>query len=164
MVGLARIPLIWLLCLLSVLLHELGHALGYRLSAGKAGWRVVVGSGPRIAGAPRVDLHLVPVGGYFLPGEAIQTKKGKLATLAGGPVASLLLAVLYWALCSRVPALVAPGSALRPVLLPAFSFLFYFNLFQFFFTVVPVRYRIVCRGMESDGLQFVRVLKQKDLD
>ncbi len=33
----ARIILIWLLCLLSVLLHELGHALGYRLSGGKAG-------------------------------------------------------------------------------------------------------------------------------
>ena len=40
----ARIILIWLLCLLSVLLHELGHALGYRLSGGKAGWKVIAGT------------------------------------------------------------------------------------------------------------------------
>ena len=43
-----RIILIWLLCLLSVLLHELGHAAGYRISGGSAEWKVSAGSGPKI--------------------------------------------------------------------------------------------------------------------
>ena len=41
------------------------------------------------------------------------------------------------------------------------AFLLIFNLFQFLFTVIPVRYRVVCKGTVSDGLQFVHVLKQK---
>ena len=41
------------------------------------------------------------------------------------------------------------------------SFMLLFNLFQFLFTVIPIRYRIVCRGTVSDGMQFVHVLKQK---
>ena len=27
------------------------------------------------------------------------------------------------------------------------------------FTIIPIRYRVVCRGFESDGLQIVHVLK-----
>ena len=42
MYNFVRIILIWLFCLLSVLLHELGHALGYRISGGKAGWKVAL--------------------------------------------------------------------------------------------------------------------------
>ena len=30
---------------------------------------------------------------------------------------------------------------------------------EFQFTVIPIRYRVVCRGFESDGLQIVHVLK-----
>ena len=32
---------------------------------------------------------------------------------------------------------------------------------QFLFTVIPIRYRVVCRGFESDGLQIVHVLNNK---
>ena len=58
MYNFVRIILIWLFCLLSVLLHELGHALGYRISGGKAGWKVVVGSGPRLISISRFTLFL----------------------------------------------------------------------------------------------------------
>ena len=61
-----RIILIWLLCLLSVLLHESGHALGYRISGGKAGWKVVVGSGPRLISISRFTFGLIPAGLSFL--------------------------------------------------------------------------------------------------
>ena len=156
-----RILLIWLLCLLSVLLHELGHALGYRISTGKAKWKIIVGSGPRMIGASDYIFHLIPAGGYFIPEEEPKMNKAKIITLAGGPFASLLQAILYGVIRFCVLEFVQPGSSLHSILLPVFTFLLYFNFFQFFFTVIPIRYRVVCRGFESDGLQIVHALKQK---
>ena len=54
-----------------------------------------------------------------------------------------------------------PGSALYEVLFPVSRFLMFFNFFQFLFTAVPMRYRVVCRGLDSDGLQIVRTLKHE---
>lgn len=157
----ARILLIWLLCLLSVLLHELGHASGYRISSGKAGWKVVAGSGPRVFGTSKYTFRLIPAGGYFVPGKEPETDRAKIITLAGGPFVSLLQAILYCVIHFSVPGLIRSGSILREILLPVSSFLLFFNFFQFFFTVIPVRYRIICRGLESDGLQIIHVLMHK---
>ena len=154
-----RILLIWFLCLISVLFHELGHALGYRISGGKAGWRVIAGSGPEIIETSKYIFCLIPAGGYFLPEEETKTNKEKLMMLAGGPVVSLLQAVLYWAVCFYIFSFVQPESSLWEILFPTSKFLVFYNFFQFLFTVIPIRYRVVCRGFESDGLQIVHVLK-----
>ena len=155
----ARLLLIWFFCLISVLLHELGHALGYRISGGKGGWRVIAGSGPEIIGSSKLVFRLIPAGGYFLPEEEAKTNKEKLMMLAGGPVVSLLQAVLYWAVCFCIFSFVQPESGLFEILFPTSKFLMFFNFFQFLFTVVPMRYRVVCRGYESDGLQVIHLLK-----
>ena len=156
-----RIVLIWLLCLLSVLLHELGHAAGYRISGGKAGWKVAVGSGPRLISTSKYVFRLFPAGGYFVPEEETKTNKEKIIMFAGGPFVSLLQAVLYWGICFCVFRFVQPESSLREILLPASRFLVFFNFFQFLSTAIPIRYRIVCRGHESDGLQIIHALKHK---
>ena len=156
-----RLLLIWFLCLISVLLHELGHALGYRISGGKGGWRVIAGSGPEIIGSSKLVFRLIPAGGYFLPEEEAKTNKEKLMMLAGGPVVSLLQAVLYWAVCFCIFSFVQPESGLFEILFPTSKFLMYFNFLQFLFTVVPMRYRVVCRGNERDGLQVIHLLKHK---
>ena len=142
-----RIILIWLLCLLSVLLHESGHALGYRISGGKAGWKVVVGSGPRLISISRFTL------------EEPETDKGQIIMLAGGPFLSLLQAILYWITYFCISGSVQFGSSLSEILLPVSTFLLYFNFFQFLFTAIPMRYRVICRGFESDGLQIIHILK-----
>ena len=159
MYDIVRILLIWLLCLLSVLLHELGHAFGYRISAGKAGWKVIAGSGPRMFSTARYTFRLIPVGGYFLPGEETKTNKEIILMSAGGPAVSLLLAVLYGIIRFVVTGLIQPENSLYEILFPVSNFLLFFNLFQFIFTAIPIRYRIVCRGFESDGLQIVHALK-----
>ncbi len=79
--------------------------------------------------------------------------------LAGGPVVSLLLAVLFGVLHFSIPGFIRPDSGLCEILLQLTSFLLYFNFFQFIFTVIPIRYRIICRGLESDGLQIIHLLK-----
>ena len=157
----ARLLLIWFFCLISVLLHELGHALGYRISGGKAGWRVIAGSGPEIIETSKYIFCLIPAGGYFIPEEETKTNKEKLMMLAGGPVVSLLQAVLYWAVCFCIFSFVQPESSLWEIQFPTSKFLVFYNFFQFLFTVIPIRYRVVCRGFESDGLQIVHVLKNK---
>ena len=154
-----RIILIWLLCLLSVMLHELGHALGYRISGGKAEWKVIVGSGPKLISISRFTFGLIPAGGNFVPAEELETDRGQIIMFAGGPFVSLLQAVLYWIICFCISGGIQPGSNLSEILLPVSSFLFYFNFFQFLFTVIPIRYRVVCRGFESDGLQIIHILK-----
>ena len=158
---LVRILLIWLLCLLSVFLHELGHALGYRISTGKVKWKVIAGSGPRMFGTSRYIFCLIPAGGYFIPGEDAGTNKAKMIMLAGGPCVSLMQAILYGVIHFCIPEFVQSGSGLYEILRPVSAFLFYFNFFQFLFTVIPIRYRIICRGQESDGLQIIHVLKDR---
>ena len=155
-----RILLIWLLCLLSVLFHELGHALGYRICTGKAEWKVIAGSGPKMIGASKYIFRLIPAGGYFIPEEEPKTDKAKIITLAGGPSVSLLQAILYGIIRFCILEYVRPGSSFHGILLSVSTFLLYFNFFQFIFTVIPIRYRVVCRGFESDGLQIVHVLRQ----
>ena len=159
-----RTLLIWLLCLLSVLLHESGHALGYRISGGKAEGKIIAGSGPKIIGTPKIIFLLIPFGGYFIPEEEPETNKAKLMIYAGGPVVSLLQAVLYGILCFCITRFIQPENSFYEILSPVSSFLLYFNFFQFLFTVIPIRYRIICRGFESDGLQILHVLQHKARD
>ena len=156
-----RILLIWLLCLLSVLLHELGHAWGYLISGGKAEWKVVTGSGPRLIRISRLIFRLIPAGGNFVPEEVPETDKGQIVMFAGGPFVSLLQTVLYWIIHFCISEYIQPGISLCEILLPAASFLFYFNFFQFLFTIIPMRYRVICRGFESDGLQIIHILKHR---
>ena len=162
MYDLVRILLIWLISLLSVLFHELGHALGYRISTGKAKWKVIAGSGPRMIGTSKLIFCVIPAGGYFIPEEEPKTNKAKIITLAGGPFVSLLQAILYGIIRFCILAFVRPESSFHGILLPGATFLLYFNFFQFIFTIIPIRYRVVCRGFESDGLQIVHVLKHNN--
>ena len=155
-----QIILIWLLCLLSVFLHELGHAAGYRFSGGKAGWKVITGSGPRMIGKSKFIFCLIPAGGYFIPEEEPETNKARIFMYAGGPFLSLLQAVLYGLIHFCIPEFVQSGSGPYEILLPVSAFLLYFNFFQFLFTAIPMRYKIVCRGFESDGSQIVHILRQ----
>ena len=161
MYDVVRILLIWLLCFLSVLLHELSHALGYRITGGKAEWKICAGSGPAILSTAKFTFCLLPVGGYFDPREEPGTKKAKLVTLAGGPLVTLLLSVLFCACCFCFAGFMDAENALCEVLFPVSRFLMFFNFFLFLFTAVPMRYRVVCRGLESDGLQIVHALKHE---
>ena len=163
MYGVGRILLIWLLCFLSVLLHELGHALGCRIAGGKTEWKIRAGSGPVILNTAKFAFCLFPVGGYFDPREEPGTRKAKLVMLAGGPIVTLLLAALFCACCFCFAGLMNTGGVPDEVLFPVSRFLMFYNFFLFLFTAVPMRYRVVCRGVESDGLQFVHTLKHEKI-
>lgn len=150
--------LLWALCESSCLLHELGHALGHRLGGRRGAWKILVGSGATFLNTERLSLRVFPMGGYYLPEIEEESKREKLLMLAGGPLVSLLLALLYGLLRFAV----FPASNTGDGLIDwgyVSSFLFLWNLFQFLFTALPLRYRIVNRGQESDGRQFLSALK-----
>ena len=104
---------------------------------------------------------MIPAGGYFIPGEEAGTNKAKVITLVGGFCVSLMQAILYGILHFCIPGFVQPGSGLYETMLSVSAFLLYFNFFQFLFTVIPIRYRVICKGHESDGLQIIHVLRGK---
>ena len=158
----AGILLIWILCFLSVFLHELGHALGYRIGGGEAEWKIRAGSGPKIRSTAKFIFCLLPVGGYFDPRAKLGTTKEKLAMLAGGPLVTLLLAAVFYVFSDSLAWIMNSESVLYEILFPVFLFLIFYNFFLFLFSAVPMRYKVVCKGLESDGLQIVRVLKHKE--
>lgn len=157
------IPVIWILFLLSVLLHELGHALGFRIGAGKKSWKIIAGSGKEILHTERLSFRLFPVGGFFLPDDADEpgTRKGKLLTYAGGPLVSLLLTVLFFVLRFSVLRSADQTNPTIWALSMLCSALLCFNFFQFLLTALPIRYRVVCKGLRSDGKQFFHALRNK---
>jgi amino acid permease len=112
-------------------------------------------------GTSRYLFCLIPVGGYFISDEEAGTNRAKIITLAGGPCISLMQAILYGVIRFCILEFVQPGNGLYETILSVSAFLLYFNFFQFLFTVIPIRYRIICKGHESDGLQIIHVLKNK---
>lgn len=159
---LAYAVFIWLFCLASVLLHELGHALGCSLFARGCGWRVYAGSGPEMIGTKRFSIRPIAFGGYFFPERELDTRKQRIAMLIGGPLTSLILTVLFGVLRFYFYGFQRPWSDTTRVMFYVSNFLTLFNLFQFLFTAIPIRsYRLICRGQESDGMKIVKELKRE---
>ena len=153
----------WVLCELSCLLHELGHAAGDRMGGSRALWRIIVGSGPKLLELGRIRFRLIPVGGYYLPESGEDPAKGMIPMLAGGPTASLLLTLLFGALRFFVFTSAGAENSLLD-LRELSSFVFLWNLFQFLFTAIPMRYRVVCPGLDSDGRQILTLLRERKDD
>ena len=88
----ASIFVLWVLTLLSTLLHEFGHAIGYMLATGDRHWHIRVGWGKRILNTKRLTVNLLVFDGLFSPSKREFDSKAKLImTLLGGPVFSLVL-------------------------------------------------------------------------
>ena len=82
---------LWALTLLSLLFHELGHALAYTLATGDRNWHIEVGQGKKILDTKVLTVRMLVLDGYFLPDEnRAGSVKQRVITLIGGPAASLL--------------------------------------------------------------------------
>ena len=151
----------WLLTFLSTFLHEFGHALGYMLSTGDRHWHIRVGWGKQLLDTKALTVNLLVFDGLFTPLEKkIDTKSKLIATLAGGPAASLLLVLGLSVLRSGVfafrSAILADGGIAYFV-----NYAFFCNLFLLILSLAPVHYFWgEVRGMETDGLQIIHALEK----
>ena len=83
---------VWAFSLISVLLHEFGHALGYMLVTGDRHWHIEVGQGKKLLDTKALTVKVFVIDGFFIPDENKTDSTAQLVmTLAGGPVMSLLL-------------------------------------------------------------------------
>lgn len=155
---------LWLLFFLSTLLHEVGHAIGYSLATRDTHWHIRVGSGKTLLNTRRLTVKLLPFDGCFMPSEKnrIDTTAKLVATLSGGPVASLVLvvALLIMKLGGvSVHSEVFAPSAVEALISSALSI----NLFALVLSVIPTHYFFgETKGMETDGLQIINAIKRHE--
>lgn len=80
--------------MISVFLHEFGHALGYMLATGDRFWHIEIGQGKKILDTKALTINLFAIDGYFTPDEDKTDSCAQLVmTISGGPIMSLLLVV-----------------------------------------------------------------------
>ena len=79
----------WGLLLLTILIHETGHMLGYVLCVREKAvpWRLEVGSGRQLLKIGRLRIRLIPFGGLFWLDDLSELPwKTAFCMTAGGPV------------------------------------------------------------------------------
>lgn len=156
----ASLCALWVMILLSTLLHEFGHAIGYMLATGDWHWHIRVGWGKRILNTKLLTLNLLVFDGLFTPSEKKIDSKAKLIlTLLGGPIFSLLLvtglSILKFGGIS-FQSVFWGDDAIKFFLNTAFSI----NLFILVLSIAPFHYFYgEIKGMETDGLQIIHAIK-----
>lgn len=152
---------LWLLFFLSTLLHEAGHALGYRIATGDGHWHIRVGSGKTLLDAGRLTVKLLPFDGCFVPSEKkrIDTTAKLIAMLSGGPAVSLILAAVL--LTARLGGISPHSEVITPAAIEAFlNIALFINMFTLILALIPAHYfHGEIKGMETDGLQIINALR-----
>ncbi len=154
---------LWALAFLSVLLHEAGHALGYRIATGDRHWRIRVGSGKKLLDTGRLTVKLLPFDGCFIPSEEnkMDTAAKRIAMLAGGPAVSLIITAVL--LTAKAGGISPRSEVIASDAIGAFvSSALFFNLFILILALIPARYFFgEVKGMETDGLQMIHALRDR---
>ena len=154
---------IWVISFLSTLLHEMGHALGYLISTGDRHWHIRVGSGKKLLDTRKLTVKLLPIDGDFFPSgeKKIDTKAKLIATLAGGPAVSLILAAIL--LPVELGGVSLDSEFFSSGAVEFFvNFAFSLNLFILVLSLIPAHYfHGEIKGMPSDGLQIIKTIRDK---
>ena len=151
---------LWLMLFLSTFLHELGHAIGYMFSTGGRRWHIRVGSGKRLLKTNALTVKLLVFDGLFEPTEDRIDTRGKLiSTLIGGPVASLVLVIVF--LCLKLGDISFSSGFITSSAITSFvDFALSLNVFILVLSVIPAHY--FCgenKGMETDGRKILNAIK-----
>ena len=77
--------LFWLLSFFSALLHELGHAAGYKIATGDSHWQIRIGSGKRLIHTRKFTVKLFVIDGFFCPLDDKMDTPAKRITMLGRP-------------------------------------------------------------------------------
>ncbi len=141
---------------LSVLLHEVGHGLGVVLFS-KSNAHIYLGvrneENKENFRLGRLHFHILWsfIGFVYWAGDL--SKRQRAIALAGGPMMSLLLTMLFFWIAVSIP-----NEDLRPFFWGITSF----NCIQFIATIIPIQYPrwwVGYSGHPSDGLQILRLFR-----
>ena len=158
---LALICVCWMVFFLSAFAHELGHALVYMLITGNTHWHVRVGFGKSLLKTQHFTIKLAVFDGEFEAKEDRMELKPAILTLLGGPLFSLILVGIL--LYTRLNI-----GTFDSVVISSETILFILNLSLFvnicilLYALAPIHYFWgEMKGMESDILQIVHIIKSK---
>ncbi|MDD4402717.1 MAG: M50 family metallopeptidase [Desulfitobacteriaceae bacterium] len=148
--------LVWLCVFLVVLVHEMGHALMYRIFFRDKDWNITIGTGRTIIKLKRFTLRVIPIRGFF--GCEPKYKGSKLQYIMmylGGPLSNVFFIVLLILLSKSIKANEQPN------LVWFLGFTFWANVSQFFLTVIPMKYWYwPYKGHISDGMRILEKAKE----
>lgn len=150
--------LFWLLSFFSALLHELGHAAGYKIATGDSHWQIRIGSGKRLIHTRKFTVKLFVIDGFFCPlDDKMDTPAKRITMLVGGPLASLILLAALLAFWFSGIEIQTSIISVEPVV----SLAVYINTFILASSLIPMHYLLgEIKGMETDGLQILNNIKK----
>lgn len=94
---LLNIFLMWSAIMLCSSIHEMGHAIGYMITAKDNNWSIQLGIGKKLFTIKKFTFCLVPFSGYFMPsGQKSLSKNQTIAMCIGGPIANIFLLILLY--------------------------------------------------------------------
>lgn len=141
---------------ISQLLHEMGHAIAYRLAYQSKKWRIEIGRGKQILKTKRFKIHLIPADGACYLDDDYEDwyyKKNFIVFLAG-PLVNIILFVIMIPFIYDINHSTDVSSFYRNIVFITF----YVNLWKAFFSLLPKEYE-GARAKQSDGLQCLNAIK-----
>ena len=129
------IAFLWIGLAFSILIHETGHMVGYKLAKGKEDWTIQVGFGKTLIKTKNYDIRTIPFSGMFydMTPDNTYTKVQALLCAAGGPAFNLVLILILFALGSG-------SSAFIDYYEPTWNFIRTYNIIVFLSAIIPMRY------------------------
>jgi hypothetical protein len=151
--------ILWCINFISVLVHELGHALAYVLAVKDNNWSIEIGTGKKLIETSRFRIHIKVFSGYFTPKiTEYSSNKNAIIMLLGGPIASLIttlkLFIILFSADVEAQSLISPSAA---------SFMLYYaliyNAMLFIVSILPTE-KSILKGYVSDGYKIRRILSE----
>lgn len=153
---LMKIVIFYFVYQVSQILHEIGHAVAYRVVYKSKKWRIETGRGKEIFKSKRIKICLSLADGvcYFDDDYEDWYYKKNLIVFLAGPFVNIILFVCMIPFIYDINHSADVGSFYRNIVFITF----YVNLWKAFFSLLPKEYE-GARAKQSDGLQCLNAIK-----
>jgi len=152
---------LWCINSISILFHEMGHAIAYVIATKDNNWLIQIGKGKTIFKFKKFIIKATPVGGYFqeLNNNVFDSKNKEIAMLVCGPLFSLILLMLLIALKLNIN-IVETNVIAVDTIFYLINYSIAFNLLSLILSIIPSHFKIL--GLDdyaSDGLLILTLMR-----
>ena len=152
---------VWLISIVSLGIHELGHAFGHDIGVRNMNWKIELGTGSMLVETKRLIIRILPVSGHFRPVvERYKSTEKAILTLLCGPFATLFVLLLL--LIARSLSSIASLPLLNPkATIVLINYALIYNLQLFLVSALPFKWQDgPYHDYISDGLKIRNMLSK----